>query len=78
MISRDHNEQDETSESKDNDGNEPQIVSSTTSDDSDIHHLDENNDNDNQYDNDTSESLSTSMSLSPFPCDPYESYDWEC
>ena len=23
-------------------------------------------------------SMSSVMSYSPFPCDPYESYDWEC
>ncbi|CAF4770120.1 unnamed protein product, partial [Rotaria sp. Silwood2] len=31
----------------------------------------------NQFNGDDNELLTISTSTSPFPCDPYESYDWE-
>jgi len=47
--------------------------SSSSSHNSSLNDIDTGNNTSIDCDN-----LDESMSISPFPCDPFESYDWEC
>ena len=80
IVCRDNdhdNEQNKSSPESDSydDKNEDSdsMVSSSSSHNSSLNDIDTGNNTSIDCDN-----LDESMSISPFPCDPFESYDWEC
>lgn len=72
IISRDDDDVEQNKDTK------SESISSTTSDNSNISDTDNNNSDHNSDGDCSDEFMSSSGSYSPFPCDPYESYDWEC
>ncbi|CAF1484079.1 unnamed protein product [Rotaria sordida] len=91
IRSDEKNNSDDSHSSKDDNDNDDNNISESLSSSISFNQFNINNDEDNddsnekEYYNDDNNELSSSRELptistatSPFLCDPYESYDWEC